>query len=95
MKCEDLLRALNEYVDGNVEPGVCDEFKEHLAGCNPCQIVVDNVRQTITLFKAGKPYELPPAFRSRLHGCLRERWAKLFPAPPPAAPPASGRQPQA
>jgi len=49
-------------------------FKEHLAGCNPCQVVVDNIRQTITLYKEGKPYELPVAFRDRLHEALRQRW---------------------
>ena len=50
MKCEELLALLNEYVDGTVDPAICTEFEKHLAGCNPCQVVVDNIRQTITLF---------------------------------------------
>jgi hypothetical protein len=74
MQCEKLLAMLNEYVDGSVDPAICDAFEEHLAGCNPCQVVVDNIRQTITLYKEGKPYELPVAFRERLHGALRRRW---------------------
>ncbi len=74
MKCEELLAMLNEYVDGSADPAICDAFKEHLAGCNPCQVVVDNIRQTITLYKEGKPYELPLAFRERLHATLRHRW---------------------
>jgi hypothetical protein len=45
-----------------------------MAGCNPCQVVVDNIRQTITLYKEGKPYDLPIAFRQRLHSALRQRW---------------------
>jgi len=36
--------------------------------------VVDNIRKTITLYKAGRPYELPVEFRRRLHSALRERW---------------------
>jgi hypothetical protein len=79
MKCEELLKALNEYVDGTIDVGVCDEFRSHLAGCNPCKIVVDNVRQTITLFKAGKPFEMPPAFQSKLRTILEERWKARFP----------------
>ena len=74
MKCEDLLKFLNEYVDGTVDPAVCEEFEAHMAGCNPCQVVVDNIRKTITLYKQGQPYELPPKFRQRLHTALRQRW---------------------
>jgi anti-sigma factor RsiW len=75
MKCDDLLKLLNEYVDGNVDPGVCAEFEKHLAGCNPCQVVVDNIRQTITLYQDGQPYELPVQFRTQFHARLRECWA--------------------
>ena len=60
MKCEELLAMLNEYVDGTVDPAVCEEFEKHMAGCNPCQVVVDNIRQTITLYK-GKRKKRSPA----------------------------------
>jgi anti-sigma factor RsiW len=74
MKCEELLAMLNEYVDGSVDPAICDAFKEHLAGCNPCQVVVDNIRKTIRLYRAGESYELPLTFRQQLHDVLRQRW---------------------
>jgi RNA polymerase sigma-70 factor (ECF subfamily) len=74
MKCEELLAALNQYVDGELDPGICDPFQEHLKGCNPCQIVVDNIRQTITLYKAEEQFELPSALHQRLSHALRERW---------------------
>jgi hypothetical protein len=74
MKCEELLSMLNDYVDGTMDPGICESFQHHLAGCNPCQVVVDNIRKTITLYKDGKRYELPVAFRDRLHATLRKRW---------------------
>jgi anti-sigma factor RsiW len=74
MKCEELLAMLNEYVDGTVDPAVCAEFEQHLAGCNPCQVVVDNIRQTITLYKDGQPYAMPVQIRERMHDVLRRRW---------------------
>lgn len=74
MKCEDMLAMLNEYVDGTIDPGICAEFEKHMAGCNPCQIVVDNIRQTITLYKNGQPVEIPAECRDRLHAALRQRW---------------------
>lgn len=78
MNCEELLKALNEYVDGEVDPAICDEFAEHLADCNPCQVVVDNIRQTITLYQEGHEYPMPEAFKRRLQDALKERWRKKF-----------------
>ncbi len=49
----------SQYVDGTIDPAVCEDFEKHMAGCNPRQVVVDNIRKTITLYKKGKPYELP------------------------------------
>jgi anti-sigma factor RsiW len=74
MTCEEMLALLNEYVDGTVDPALCEEFEKHMAGCNPCQVVVDNIRQTITLYQNGQPYELPVKFREQLHDALRARW---------------------
>jgi anti-sigma factor RsiW len=79
MKCDDLLKALNDYVDGRIDPALCERFESHLAGCNPCQIVIDNIRQTITLYKAGEPYELPAEFRDELRRSLRDKWKRTFP----------------
>ena len=78
MTCEELLKALNEYVDGHVDPAICADFEGHLAGCNPCQVVVDNIRQTIRLYKAGEAYPMPEAFQDRLRQSLRARWAEKF-----------------
>ncbi|HMO14610.1 MAG TPA: zf-HC2 domain-containing protein [Pirellulaceae bacterium] len=80
MTCEELLKALNEYVDGalDLSEAECQRFAEHLAGCNPCQIVVDNIRGTIELFRNGKPFPLPAEFKTRLNQTLRQRWAEKF-----------------
>ncbi len=80
MKCEELLKMLNEYVDGTVDPAVCEEFEKHMAGCNPCQVVVDNIRQTITLYKNGQPYAMPSGFHEKLRQSLREKWKQTHPS---------------
>lgn len=74
MNCEELLAFLNEYVDGTADPVVCDEFEKHMASCNPCKVVVDNMRATITLYHSGQPYKMPASFHERLRGLLRRRW---------------------
>lgn len=80
MNCDELLAALNEYVDGTLDPGVCEDLQRHLSGCNPCQVVVDNIRQTITVCRHGQAVEIPAACRERLHAALRERWKQTHPA---------------
>lgn len=74
MKCEDLLKMLNDYVDGDIDPSICDEFRRHLEGCDPCKVVVDTVRKTITLYRDADVYEIPLDFRTRLHALIREKW---------------------
>ncbi len=78
MKCEELLRAMNDYVDGNIDPTICEGLEKHLADCNPCQVVVDNIRKTITLYKAGQPYELPAELKRKLRAVLRDKWKSAF-----------------
>ncbi|MGF1581539.1 MAG: anti-sigma factor family protein [Gemmataceae bacterium] len=80
MTCEELLKAMNEYVDGTLDlsRAECQKFADHLAGCNPCQLVVDNIRQTISLYQAGEPYPLPTEFQERLNSQLRKRFEEKF-----------------
>ena len=79
MKCEELLAALNEYVDGERQSALCQALEEHLVHCDPCQIVIDNIRHTITLYRAGEVVPLPEALHEQLCSILRERWADKFP----------------
>ena len=53
MKCEELLALLNEYVDGTVDPAICDEFEKHMSGCN-CE-------NTSPGFSATRPAPWPMA----------------------------------
>lgn len=78
MKCEELLAALNDYVDGEIDPKLCEELQRHLEGCNPCRVVVDTLKKTVTLYKGDEPYELPPELHSRLHDCLRRSWEAKY-----------------
>ncbi len=82
MNCRELLLALNNYMDGDVDPAVCEEFSKHLEGCNPCQIVVDNIHKTITLYKSGEPFELPAEFQEKLHALLRDKWQEKMTSSP-------------
>ncbi|HPD15192.1 MAG TPA: zf-HC2 domain-containing protein [Planctomycetota bacterium] len=87
MTCKDLLKMLNDYVDGDVDPSFCSAFEEHLRDCDPCKVVVDTIRNTIRLYKDEGVVEIPILFRERLHSTLRRKWQeKRGAGPPPGGP---------
>ncbi len=79
MTCEELLLALNEVIDDQSALAIYHDFADHLVGCNPCQLVVDNIRKTIHLYKAGEPYPMPAGFQERFKDALRAKWKAKFP----------------
>ena len=48
----------------------------HLVDCHPCQIVIDNIRQTIVLYRNGQALPLPDGLHERLRAIMGERWGK-------------------
>ncbi len=80
MKCEDLLKAISDYIDGEIDPTICEELEKHMQECDPCKIVVDTIQKTILLYKGSELYELPYDLKERLHKLLREKWREKFPA---------------
>jgi predicted anti-sigma-YlaC factor YlaD len=75
MRCQELLSALNEFVDGETQSALCRALEEHLADCDPCRIVIDNIRHTITLYRDGQAMPLPAGLHEKIHSVLRDRWA--------------------
>jgi anti-sigma factor RsiW len=79
MRCEEVLAILNDYIDGALDADARRRLAEHIRRCSPCQVVIDNVRHTITLYKAGEPHELPAEFQQSLRELLRVKWRAAFP----------------
>ena len=76
-KCENLLGSLGAYLDGELDPSLCSEIREHMKNCENCRLVVDNLEKTVRIFKAGKPIELPGDIRERLHKAVSGHWKKF------------------
>lgn len=66
--CRHLLGSLSDYVDGELEQQLCAELEKHLQGCDDCQIVVDSLRKTISLYRStAAEAEIPRDVRQRLY----------------------------
>ena len=75
MKCQELLCALNEYVDGETRSSLCQVLQEHLAYCNRCRVVIDNIRQTITLYRVDEAMPVPAGLHEKIRSMMQEHWA--------------------
>ncbi|MEE4178227.1 MAG: zf-HC2 domain-containing protein [Bacteroides sp.] len=69
--CEDIIKSLNAYVDGELDGAVCSEIEAHLNACSNCRIVVNTLKKTIEICqKDGRKTRLPADVRSRLYHAL-------------------------
>ena len=76
IECREILSRISEYIDGDMEPGLCDEIRRHLEDCRDCDNFIDSVKKTVELYKRDhKP--MPPAARSNLHKILEEQCKKM------------------
>ncbi len=69
--CAELKAQLSDYIDGDLDAGLCAELKRHLAGCDNCRIVVDTLRKTILLYRDYSTPAMPAAAHERLMHVLR------------------------
>ena len=77
MKCEELLKALELHLEGDEADERCAAFVEHLAGCDRCRVVVDTIKNTITLFReTDEAVEMPEECRERLSRALLAKWSE-------------------
>ena len=68
--CKERLGALSDYLDGELDAGLCAQIEEHLAQCGDCRVLVDTLRQTIALYRTHGHEALPPDARERLYAVL-------------------------
>ena len=77
-KCAEYVSDLNDYLDGELDPSICEEIEKHVGQCENCRIMVDTMKQTVTLCREGKPEQLPASLEGKLSNLLKARWDKKF-----------------
>ena len=73
MNCTEFLSKLTDYFDGQIDPALLTEVKEHLGTCHHCEVVVDTTRKTIDVYRGASAYEFPEELSSRLRVAVMER----------------------
>ncbi len=66
--CHELLDSLSGYIDGEVSQALCEQIERHMEGCENCRIVVDTLKQTVSLYQQTVPPPgVPVEVRERLY----------------------------
>ena len=73
MNCTDFLAKLTDYFDGQIDPLLLEEVKEHLCSCHHCEVIVDTTRMTIDVYRSHEHYEFPEDLATRLRSAVMER----------------------
>ncbi len=70
MECREMLGALSDYIDDELEERLCAAIDAHLHDCPDCQVMVDTLNKTIVLYRTRGQSDLPPDVHARLYAVL-------------------------
>jgi anti-sigma factor RsiW len=70
MKCKEILDKLSEYIDGELDPELCQDLERHM---EDCLVFVNTLKKTITFYKYASSEPLPKEVHLRLHDCLKKK----------------------
>ncbi len=73
MNCTEFLSKLTDYFDGQIDPALLAEVKDHLGTCHHCEVVVDTTRKTIDVYRGAVSSEFPEELSDRLRSAIMER----------------------
>ena len=74
--CNEVLEQLGDFLDEGARAELCRAIEAHLSRCRDCQLSVDTVRKTITLYQSDRDLQLPAAFSSRLQMALAREYGE-------------------
>jgi Putative zinc-finger len=74
--CTEFLAQLDDLIDDVVTERMRADLKEHLRGCDHCEVTLNTTRKTIEIYRSHEIYELPSGLRERLHKAIMERCKK-------------------
>jgi len=58
--CREMFAALSDYLDERLADSVCGEMERHMSGCLPCEVFLDDLKETIREIKTYKSETIDP-----------------------------------
>lgn len=76
MNCKNVMRELSNYIDGDLDPHMMEDFERHLEHCEECSIILDQTKKFIAILSGSKLFDLPDDVRARLRAAVRRKIEK-------------------
>lgn len=71
--CNDALKHLVDYLEGELDPKMCAELEAHLSACPPCVHFLDGYRATGKVCREALARQMPEEMKSALRDFLRAK----------------------
>jgi anti-sigma factor RsiW len=72
MKCEDIVKCLSDYIDGDMPIEVLEEAEQHLSTCTNCTTALKTLQETIQVYKLTGKARIAPEHRASLLVAIEE-----------------------
>lgn len=66
VNCEQVWKEISNYVEGDVDAGLCAAMDEHFRTCKRCSSVLEGTRNVVQLYRDERMIEVPAGFGRRL-----------------------------
>lgn len=73
--CDEVLREMSNYLDGEVDAALRAEIESHVANCRHCAATLDTLHNTIVIMCDERTFSLPAGFSQRLRARLAAEMA--------------------
>jgi hypothetical protein len=74
--CSEFLAQFDNLIDDDGTTALRADLREHMVGCEHCEITYNTTLKTIQIYREHEIYALPDEMRERLHTLIVERCRK-------------------
>jgi anti-sigma factor RsiW len=75
LTCREVVELLSDYLDDALDAGTEADVRAHVADCDGCARVLDQLRETVRLTGTLTEEQLSPEQRTTLIGAFRSHMA--------------------
>lgn len=68
--CEEVLKELSNFIDGDINPGLRADIEHHLRQCHRCSVLHDSTKKVLYIVGDERVFEVPSGYSERLHKFL-------------------------
>ncbi len=90
-QCKQMFAQLSDYLDGALDPTMCDKLERHIGGCAPCEAFLGSLRTSI---EQARRYQAQPpdaTTAAAMRASLADAYRQAIEALPKARTKASSR----